>query len=175
MKTYSILTLILVTGSIQAKVHSIITQEQFDSDIIQAGKPAIVKFYADWCGPCQTAQEPFHTLANQSEFRDITFGQVNADKAPQLIDLYTIKGLPTFLFFDKQGKEVLKKTGLLGASDAPEFTGILTQTLKQLFATDTPTRKVPEEIQDKPQSKNLWNTIQTAFSNAYKWIQNLFS
>lgn len=72
-------------------------------------KPLVVKFGATWCGPCKKLQPTLDKL--ESEFTDVAFYSVDVDDAPELSKLYSIKSLPTVLFF-KNGSVYKQVVGL---------------------------------------------------------------
>lgn len=60
-------------------------------------KPAIVDFYADWCGPCRVTSPILKDLA--AEYGDeIYIYKVNVDREKELADLFGVKSIPMFLF-----------------------------------------------------------------------------
>lgn len=77
-----------------------------DSDLnkhIKGDKPVVVKFYADWCGACKMIQPFFEDMAEEYH-NDVTFVEVNADKAKELVEKHNIEGFPTFISFHKNKK-----------------------------------------------------------------------
>ena len=87
-------------------VRSIQSKQSFD-EIIAKGN-AIVDFYADWCGPCKRMAPDFCALAE--DFPGVTFLKVNIDHAKPIADRYSIRSIPTIIFF-KDGKEVERTVG----------------------------------------------------------------
>jgi len=71
---------------------------------------AVVDFYADWCGPCQTMKPIFEKVS--SELKGINFFKVNVDECAETSQLYGVRSIPTILFM-KDGKEVERILGVL--------------------------------------------------------------
>ena len=68
----------------------------------QGGKPAIVDFYATWCGPCKAMAPVMEELAKQ--YADsVCFYKIDVDKQPELSSLFGITSIPTFLFIPVEG------------------------------------------------------------------------
>lgn len=86
----------------------------------QTGLPLVLDIYAPWCMPCQFMHPVFEELA--IEFKDkISFTKVNADDAPQMLQDYGVRGVPTFIFFDKEGRQVERATGQMSKEDLIEI------------------------------------------------------
>ncbi len=95
-----------------AALHDTITraasQESLRS-VLNAGKPVVIKFSAQWCGPCRRMQPIFEDLSK--EFADkYAFVEVDIDAAASLTDEYNVKGVPTIVII-KDGKEVGRQVG----------------------------------------------------------------
>ena len=85
-----------------------ITDASFDEDVLQADKPVIVDFWAEWCGPCQAIAPMLEELA--AERADVTVAKLNIDENAEATAKYGIRGIPTLLLF-KDGQVVDTKVG----------------------------------------------------------------
>lgn len=65
--------------------------------------PAIVDFYADWCGPCRYVAPFLEQLASEYGTK-IKVYKVNTDNSPRVASAFGIKGIPTFLFIPAKGE-----------------------------------------------------------------------
>lgn len=84
-------------------------------------KPAIVDFYASWCGPCKVVSPILEELAKEYEGK-IYIYKVNTEEERQLATEIGIQSIPTFLFFPMDGKPFSS----MGIAKTPEET-------KQMF------------------------------------------
>ena len=66
-------------------------------------KPAIVDFYADWCGPCKTIAPMLDELADEYAGQ-IYIYKVNIDEQPELASAFGIRSIPTLLFISMEGQ-----------------------------------------------------------------------
>ena len=84
-----------------------------------SGKLQILKFEADWCGPCQMMKPVFDKVAKNSSSA-ATFRTINVDSQPSVADAYGVSGLPTVVAV-KDGKVVGKKVGYMNAFALKSF------------------------------------------------------
>lgn len=85
-----------------------ITDENGKS-LIESGKPVVIDFWAEWCGPCRQIAPMVDELAAQYEGQ-VTIGKYNVDDDSEISSTYGIRNIPTLLFF-KDGKLVDKQVG----------------------------------------------------------------
>ncbi|RLZ12631.1 thioredoxin [Faecalibacter macacae] len=87
-----------------------ITDSSFVSDIIESGKPAMVDFWAVWCGPCRMVGPIVEEIAGEFQGKAIV-GKVDVDTNQEVAAKYGIRNIPTILFF-KDGEVVDKVVGV---------------------------------------------------------------
>jgi thioredoxin len=70
--------------------------------------PAIVDFYADWCGPCKAVAPVLEELSNEYEGK-LKIYKIDTEKEQELSMLFGIQSIPTFLFIPVQGAPMMQK------------------------------------------------------------------
>ena len=77
---------------------------------IESGNIVIVDFWAEWCGPCRMLGPTIDELAQDYEGK-VVIGKLNVDNHSETPEIYSIRNIPTLLFF-KDGKLVDKHVGV---------------------------------------------------------------
>lgn len=86
-----------------------VNDQNFEDVILKAGKPAIVDFWAEWCGPCRVIGPLVEQIAE--EYGDqIVVGKLDVESSSQVPGQYGIRNIPTVLFF-KDGELKDKQVG----------------------------------------------------------------
>ncbi len=77
----------------------------------QGELPAIIDFYADWCGPCKAVAPVLEQLAEEYKGKLVIY-KLDTDKETELSSLFDIQSIPTFLFIPKDGAPMIQKGAL---------------------------------------------------------------
>jgi thioredoxin 1 len=70
--------------------------------------PAIIDFYADWCGPCKMVAPILEELSDEYN-NDLVIYKVDTEKEMELSSLFGIQSIPTFLFIPVNGNPMIQK------------------------------------------------------------------
>ena len=87
-----------------------ITDENFEG-LLNEGKPLVLDFWAEWCGPCRMVSPIIDELSEEYEGR-VNIGKMNVDENDDVISQFGIRNIPTILFF-KNGQLVDKIVGAM--------------------------------------------------------------
>ena len=70
--------------------------------------PAIIDFYADWCGPCRSVAPALEQLSEEYEGK-LEIYKIDTDAEAELSGLFGIQSIPTFLFIPVEGAPMLQR------------------------------------------------------------------
>lgn len=73
--------------------------------------PAIVDFYADWCGPCKAVAPVLEELSNEYDGKLLIY-KIDTDREQELSMLFGIQSIPTLLFIPVEGNPMMQKGAL---------------------------------------------------------------
>ncbi|MDE0762303.1 MAG: thioredoxin TrxA [Cellvibrionales bacterium] len=96
-----------------------VTDTSFESDVLQSEIPALIDFWAAWCGPCKMIAPLLEELSDEYAGR-IKVCKIDVDSNPETAAKYNVRGIPTLLVF-KNGSIEATKVGALSKSQLVEF------------------------------------------------------
>ena len=91
----------------------------FDADVVNSDKPALVDFWAEWCGPCKMIA-PFLDEAAAEYADKLSVVKLNVDESPNVAAKFGIRSIPTLMLF-KDGAVQAQKVGAFSKSQLTEF------------------------------------------------------
>ena len=88
-----------------------VTDATFNDEVQKADKPALVDFWAEWCGPCRMVAPILEEISKEFDGQ-LKVVKLDVDSNPKVAQAYNIRGIPSLLLF-KNGKVAAQKVGAL--------------------------------------------------------------
>lgn len=97
-----------------------ITVDNFQEEIVNSEKPAILDFWATWCPHCKRIAPSYDKVAAEYEGK-LVVGKVDTDEDPAIAQKYEIEYLPTFVLIDAEGNVLDKVVAPANKAALDEF------------------------------------------------------
>jgi len=97
----------LTTKEFKEKIFNYETEKDWKYE----GLPAIIDFYADWCGPCKMVAPILEELSNEYDGKLVIY-KVNTDIEQELSAVFGIQSIPTMLFIGADGEPMMQPGAL---------------------------------------------------------------
>ena len=105
---HKIMTVKLTTEDFKKNVFNYETEKEWK---YSGELPAIIDFYADWCGPCKMVAPVLEELAKEYTGK-VTIYKVDTEVEQELAAVFDIRSIPTFLFIPKEGRPMMQPGAL---------------------------------------------------------------
>ena len=98
-----------------------VTEQTFENEVLGAGQPVLVDFWAEWCGPCHAIAPVLDQIA--SERSDLKVVKLNIDEEPAVAQRYGVMSIPTLILF-KDGEPAAAAVGAMPKSMLEQKLGL---------------------------------------------------
>lgn len=96
-----------------------ISDASFEGDVLNAGQPVLVDYWAEWCGPCKMIAPILDEVAETYSGR-LGVAKMNVDENREVPAKFGIRGIPTLMIF-KGGQLAATKVGALSKAQLTAF------------------------------------------------------
>ncbi len=88
-----------------------VSDADFDAQVLKSSEPVVVDFFAEWCGPCKAMAPALEQVAAEMKGK-VKVVKIDVDQSPTITQRYRIQAMPTLMLF-KDGKVANQHVGAL--------------------------------------------------------------
>ena len=96
-----------------------ISDSSFEADVLKSGKPVLVDYWAEWCGPCKMIAPILDEVSSTYE-GNLQVAKMNVDENRDIPAKFGIRGIPTLMLF-KDGQLAATKVGAMSKAQLTAF------------------------------------------------------
>ena len=96
-----------------------VTDQSFESDVLNSTDPVVVDFWAEWCGPCRMIAPALEEISNEMAGK-VKIVKLNVDENPRVAAQFGIRSIPTLMIF-KGGQLAAQKVGAASKGDLSKW------------------------------------------------------
>ncbi|WP_287804552.1 thioredoxin TrxA [Diaphorobacter sp.] len=96
-----------------------LSDASFEADVLKAGNPVLVDYWAEWCGPCKMIAPILDEVAGAYQGK-LTIAKMNVDENREIPAKFGIRGIPTLMLF-KNGELAATKVGAMSKAQLTAF------------------------------------------------------
>jgi len=96
----------------------VITKDNMQAEVIDAGQTVLLDFWAPWCAPCRMLSPVLEQAADEAP--DVKVVKVNIDQEPELAQQFGIMTIPTLVII-KDGREAKRSVGVISKAEILEL------------------------------------------------------
>ena len=89
----------------------VVSDANFDQEVLKSSEPVVVDFFAEWCGPCKAMAPALEAVAAEMKGK-VKVAKLDVDQNPTVTQEYKIQAMPTMMIF-KDGKKIAERVGAL--------------------------------------------------------------
>lgn len=151
---YLLISALTVLGTNAASSVLDLIPDNFDSVVLESGKPALVEFFAPWCGHCKNLAPIWEELAQSFAFAkdQVSIAKVDADENKDLGRKHGVQGFPTIKWFDGTSNT---PTDYNGKRDLESLTAFVVEKTGIKAKTKKPAHSAVELLTDQTFKKRI--------------------
>jgi thioredoxin 1 len=96
-----------------------VTDQNFETDVLNSTDPVVVDFWAEWCGPCRMIAPALEEISNEMAGK-VKIVKLNVDENPRVAAQFGIRSIPTLMIF-KGGQLAAQKVGAASKGDLSKW------------------------------------------------------